>query len=88
MEDFTACGNCNRGGGGNDKDKCSCGWREFKVTALGCYLGTPIVGQRQEPPKLTRSQARFARYREVSDCFESFRDFIKYESLKSKEAII
>ncbi len=29
--------------------------------------------------KLTRSQARYARYRDISDCFESFADFLKYE---------
>jgi hypothetical protein len=29
--------------------------------------------------KLTRSQARYARFSEVRDCWESFADFLKYE---------
>jgi hypothetical protein len=34
------------------------------------------------PPKLTRSQQRYARYRQCADCFESFWHFLKYESRK------
>jgi hypothetical protein len=37
---FTACGSCNRGGNGNDKDKCSCGWQEYDITSKGCFCGT------------------------------------------------
>ena len=77
---FTACGACNRGGAGNDKDKCSCGWREFEITNKGCYLGTPIVGPRQDPPKLTRSQRRYQDYLDCDGAFSSFREFLQYEA--------
>lgn len=79
-QEFTACGSCNRGGNGNDKEKCSCGWQVYEVNALGCFLGSPIEGIMKPRPKLTRSQERFARYRKVADCFESFRDFLRYEA--------
>jgi hypothetical protein len=36
------CHECTRGGNGNDKDKCSCGWQQKKKSSLGCYLGTKI----------------------------------------------
>jgi len=80
MNQFTACGACNRGGNGNDKDKCACGWQTREVNALGCYLGTPIVGPIKTAPKLTISQARYQRFLTVADCFESFRDFLKYDT--------
>ena len=84
MSDIIFCARCNRGGNGNDKDKCSCGCRETKLSSLGCCLGTPIVWPIKPQPKLTRSQQRFARYRRVADCFESFKDFLKYEQLKGE----
>jgi hypothetical protein len=39
---WIACSECNRGGNGNDKDKCSCGWQVKKFNGSGCYLGTLI----------------------------------------------
>ena len=30
--------------------------------------------------KMTRSQARYRRYLDVGDCFDSFRDFLDYDS--------
>jgi hypothetical protein len=60
-----ACHECNRGGRGNDPDKCSCGWKITKPGPYGCYIGTPIVGDPVEPPpepKLTRSQKRYREY--------------------------
>lgn len=86
MQDWTDCGACNRGGNGNDPDKCACGWQVFTVNAQGCFCGTPIEGPIKPRPKVSRSQARFARYREIADCFESFRDFLRYEAHKSKAA--
>lgn len=59
------CHECNRGGRGNDPDKCSSGWKVTAPSPLGCYLGTPIVGDPVEPPpppKLTRSQRRYQEY--------------------------
>ena len=78
---FTKCCDCDRGGNGNAVDKCSCGWQ---VTAAdncrGCYCGGPIVGPRKPKPKLSRSKQRYRRYLEIGDCFESFRDFLMWES--------
>ena len=82
MEDFTACGACNRGGNGNDPNKCACGWQVTKVNGLGCFIGTPIEGNIKAREKLTRSQERWKRCKEVADCYESFRDFL----LHHKEA--
>jgi hypothetical protein len=42
---WTACCECNRGGNGNDKDKCSCGWQCTEWNELGCFLGVAIVGE-------------------------------------------
>lgn len=42
---FVDCSECNRGGNGNDKDKCSCGWQVKRGGShLGCYCGTLIEG--------------------------------------------
>jgi hypothetical protein len=59
---WTACAECDRGGNGNDKDKCSCGWKVTKLNGLGCYLGTGIVGAIKQKQKLTRSQENYRRY--------------------------
>jgi len=76
--DWTACGACNRGGRGNDKDKCACGWQEYTVTQKGCFCGMPIEGTPQSAPKLTRSQARYQRYLEVADCYpDGFAEFLR-----------
>lgn len=40
------------------------------------YLG---MGQLR---RMTRSQARWQRYRDISDCFDSFREFLAYDSRK------
>jgi len=39
---WIACSECNRGGNGEDKDKCSSGWRIKRWNHLGCFLGTLI----------------------------------------------
>jgi len=39
---FTDCADCNRGGNGHDKDKCSCGWQYKRRGRGGCFLGEPI----------------------------------------------
>lgn len=38
--------------------------------------------------KMTRSQARYQRYLQIGDCFNSFREFLKYISKEEKEEII
>ena len=77
---FTACHNCDRGGNGNAKDKCACGWKVTKPGPLGCFIGRPIVGERKQHPKVSRSKARYLRYLDVSECFSSFREFLKHEN--------
>ncbi len=42
VEGYVYCHECNRGGNGDDKDKCSCGWQIKKETSLGCFLGEPM----------------------------------------------
>lgn len=39
---WVACCECNRGGNGSDKDKCSSGWRVKRWNGLGCFLGELI----------------------------------------------
>jgi len=34
------CSECERGGNGSDKDKCSCGWKIKKGNKGGCFCGT------------------------------------------------
>lgn len=36
---FVDCSECERGGNGNDKDKCSCGWKLKKGGRGGCFIG-------------------------------------------------
>lgn len=74
----TKCCDCDRGGNGNAKDKCSCGWKVATDNGLSCYLGVPIVGPRKVHPRKARSKARYQEYLRVSDCFDSFSDYLKY----------
>lgn len=37
---WVACSECNRGGNGSDKEKCSCGCKVKRWNKQGCYLGT------------------------------------------------
>jgi hypothetical protein len=76
------CSCCDRGGRGNAQDKCSCGWKVTEGEALGCYLGTPIVGQPKQPPKLTRSLKRYQKYLD-SEYGGSFREYMGFD-LKKK----
>ena len=70
------CHECDRGGRGNAKDKCACGWRVTAPSDLGCFSGTPIVGTPRPETKRTRSQERYRRYLGCSECWDSFRDFL------------
>lgn len=38
------CSECERGGNGSDKDKCSCGWQITTGGHGACFLGTLIEG--------------------------------------------
>jgi hypothetical protein len=39
---WTACSECNRGGNGKDKDKCSSGWKTKKFNGTGWWAGEEI----------------------------------------------
>jgi hypothetical protein len=77
---WTACCECNRGGRGNDKDKCSCGHKVTAPNGLGCFVGTPIVGKPRNPPKVSRGKARYRRYMEFCECFDSFLAFCYWDA--------
>lgn len=36
---FVDCAECERGGNGSDKDKCSAGWRHKRIKHGGCFIG-------------------------------------------------
>ena len=82
---WTACFECNRGGRGNDKDKCACGHRSTKPDGSGCFMGTPIVGEPRKPEKVSRSKARYLRYLEFGDSFDSFLDFCRWDASVQRE---
>lgn len=76
---WTACCECNRGGNGNDKDKCSCGWQCIEFNGLGCFMGTDIVGDIKQAKKISRSKQRYQRYLEYGDMFNSFIEFCYWD---------
>ncbi|MCP4491913.1 MAG: hypothetical protein GY820_32105 [Gammaproteobacteria bacterium] len=45
---WTACCECNRGGNGNDKDKCSSGGRSKRWDQKGCFIGEAILKSENE----------------------------------------
>lgn len=36
---YIDCSECNRGGNGQDEEKCSCGWQIIKPNRGGCFIG-------------------------------------------------
>jgi hypothetical protein len=77
---WTACCECNRGGNGNDQDKCACGWKCTTWDSTGCFLGVPIVGEPAKTPKRSRSKDRYQRFLEYGDSFDSFIDFCRWDA--------
>jgi hypothetical protein len=57
------------------------GMHLFSVTPEGDDY---IAQHSPQPPKLTRSQKRYAEYLEVADCFESFGDWLKYKAHQAR----
>lgn len=54
-----------------------------------CFFVTPsgiewVKANSPKPPKLTRAQKRYLQWLEVRDCFDSFRDFLRYESHRTR----
>jgi len=41
---YVSCDECERGGNGSDKDKCSCGWSITRGRRAGCFQGTLLAG--------------------------------------------
>ena len=41
---WVSCSECDRGGNGSDKDKCSSGWRCKSFNGFGCFIGTLANG--------------------------------------------
>jgi hypothetical protein len=39
---WVACSECDRGGNGSDKDKCSSGWQVKRFNGMGCFSGSEI----------------------------------------------
>jgi len=59
------------------------------AAGMHCYTVTQagVQAMREhspKPPKLTRSQERYRRYRDVSECFKNFRAFLEYEKHQRK----
>lgn len=77
---WTPCDECNRGGNGNDKDKCSSGWKVTEFKGLGCFMGSVIIGEIKPKKKLSRSKERYQRYLEYGDGFNSFLNFCYWDA--------
>ena len=77
---WTACSECNRGGNGNDKDKCACGWNRTYFDSHGCYIGIPIVGIPKKQTTKVKAKQRYKRYLEYKDSFDSFIDFCYWDA--------
>jgi len=57
--------------------KLAAGSHFFRVTPAGVDA---VALESPEPPKLTRGQKRYQEYLKNADCFESFRDFLRYDT--------
>lgn len=79
-KDMTKCHQCNRGGNGNDKDKCSAGWRKTEESDLGCFLGSPIVGEIKPQKKISKSKERYQRFLDYGDGFDSFINYCYWDA--------
>jgi len=57
--------------------------------AMHCFVVTQkgidaVAKESPNPPKLSRSQKRYQEYLEFSDCFDSFREFLEYDTGRRK----
>jgi len=48
---YVDCAECERGGNGTDKDKCSVGWEVKRSTGLGCFAGVLLPKYENELKK-------------------------------------
>lgn len=51
---WVACSECERGGNGTDKDKCSCGWKSKRFNGSGCFVGTILKSLKDKVKKNPR----------------------------------
>ncbi len=77
---WVACCECTRGGNGQDKDKCSCGWKSTKWDYLGCFLGE-VEQNPKKPEKLSRSKERYQKYLK-SELDISFAEYMGFKPKK------
>ena len=52
---------------------------------MHCFIVTPagidaVAIESPAPPKISRGKKRYLEYLEVADCFDSFRDFLRYDT--------
>ncbi|ADW17181.1 hypothetical protein Despr_1008 [Desulfobulbus propionicus DSM 2032] len=52
---------------------------------MHCFVVTPagkeaVALHSPAPPKISKSKRRYQEYLECADCFESFRDFLRYDT--------
>lgn len=78
---WTACSECNRGGNGNDPDKCSAGFNCTNFNGLGCFSGTFIIGEPVKHEKISKAKERYQRFLHYSDTFDfTFIEFCYWDS--------
>jgi hypothetical protein len=53
---WIACSECERGGNGSDKDKCSCGWQITRSGKQGCFMGRLLVKFDESEVKLWKEK--------------------------------
>jgi hypothetical protein len=89
------------GPGGKDFEKCqeleSLGLMEDlgKRSMWGdmhCFVVTPkgidtVALESPTPPKISKSKARYKEYLDSADCFENFRDFLRYDTERRRERV-
>jgi len=56
---------------------------------LHCFIVTPagveaVAVESPRPPKLSRGQKRYREYLKIADCFENFRDFLRYDTARRR----
>lgn len=56
---------------------------------MHCFVVTPkgidaVALESPQPPKLSRSKKRYQEYLKMAACFESFHDFLRYDTARRK----
>jgi len=84
---WTACAECDRGGNGNAKDKCACGWQHTELNGLGCYMGSDIVGEIKPKPKISRSKKRHQEFKNADWFSGTFAEWLNIKPKKGKSYV-